>query len=92
MVLTATPRGNATFVGWKEGHKWCAATSTWTIPRGRGSREFVAVFTVNTQVDTGLSLPTGVTNDDDYYYDMSGRRVLRPSRGVYIHSGRKILR
>ena len=92
VVLTATPRGNATFVGWKEGHKWCAAASTWTIPRGRGSREFVAVFTVNTQVDTGLSLPTGVTNDDDYYYDMSGRRVLRPSRGVYIHSGRKILR
>ncbi|WP_232220129.1 M6 family metalloprotease domain-containing protein [Prevotella falsenii] len=28
---------------------------------------------------------------DGYYYDLQGRRVLNPTRGIYIHNGKKIL-
>ena len=28
---------------------------------------------------------------DGYYYDLQGRRVLNPTRGIYIHNGKKIV-
>lgn len=41
--------------------------------------------------------PTGIdeikagTKADPYYYDLQGRRVERPSHGIYIHQGRKVV-
>ena len=29
--------------------------------------------------------------DNDIYYDLNGRRVLYPSKGIYIHNGKKIV-
>lgn len=93
LTLAATPRGNATFTGWMEGRKWLSAAPTWTLAPGPRTREIVAVFTVNTQIDTGLPTPAvTVKGADNRYYDTGGRRIARPRRGVYIHSGKKILR
>lgn len=42
-------------------------------------------------------LPTGIGDvktadpDDDAYYTLQGVRVMRPSKGVYVHKGRKVV-
>ncbi|MDE6329434.1 MAG: DUF4465 domain-containing protein [Muribaculaceae bacterium] len=33
----------------------------------------------------------GVNEADDAYYDLTGRRVEHPSKGIYIHRGKKIV-
>ena len=45
-----------------------------------------------------LSIVTGIHrslsgggSDDDAYYDLQGRKVDTPTRGVYIHHGRKVV-
>lgn len=41
--------------------------------------------------------PTGIDEikttgkADPYYYDLQGRRVESPSRGIYIHQGHKVV-
>jgi hypothetical protein len=32
------------------------------------------------------------TNTDGEYYDLKGQRVTHPSKGVYIHNGRKVIK
>ena len=39
---------------------------------------------------TGISNPTVSSKKDGYIYDLTGRRVTSPSRGIYIKNGRKI--
>ena len=34
----------------------------------------------------------GVTNGDDGYYTLDGKRVSAPGQGLYIHNGKKTLR
>lgn len=41
---------------------------------------------------TGLSAPTETTQGEEIWLDLSGRRVARPQRGVYIVNGRKVCR
>lgn len=40
---------------------------------------------VNTVVSDGTDTPQAV-------YDLSGRRVLRPGKGIYIVNGRKVVK
>lgn len=40
---------------------------------------------------TGVNTHTRTTIDDGIYYDLSGRRVKSPTRGVYILNGKKIM-
>jgi len=41
---------------------------------------------------TAITAPVADTNQtDDAYYDLSGRRVTHPTKGIYIKGGKKIL-
>ena len=39
--------------------------------------------------DTGILLPTTMAAEGDTYYDLSGRRILNPGKGIYIRNGQK---
>ena len=46
------------------------------------------------QNPTAIENITEATNEnkgDGYYYDLQGRRVQNPTRGIYIHNGKKIV-
>lgn len=36
-------------------------------------------------------IPVSESNDDDIYYNLNGVRVETPSKGVYIHNGKKVI-
>ena len=38
-----------------------------------------------------ISETTTENAGDGYYYDLQGRRMLNPTRGIYIHNGKKIV-
>ena len=40
---------------------------------------------------TSIEAPVETEEKDDVYYDLSGRRVSEPKRGIYITKGRKVL-
>ena len=42
-------------------------------------------------VTTGISQLSGVQSASGEYYDLQGRRVLAPTRGVYVKDGKKII-
>ena len=39
---------------------------------------------------TGVDGVNAQTAERDIYYDLQGRRVENPTRGVYIHNGKKV--
>lgn len=39
---------------------------------------------------TGIDAPDASAVADKYYYDLTGRRVLKPSNGIYIRGGKKV--
>jgi hypothetical protein len=45
--------------------------------------------------DNSTGIQEAVTSQkeqDDTVYDLSGRRVMKPSRGIYIKDGKKIIK
>lgn len=55
------------------------------------SREFL--LSIDDDEATGIdALKNTKTDADGDYYNLSGQRVERPSKGVYIHNGRKIIK
>ena len=64
-------------------------------------RAYISVNKVSEARDFLLSIDddeaTGIkavknTNTDGEYYDLKGQRVTHPSKGVYIHNGRKVIK
>ena len=47
-----------------------------------------AITTIN--LDTSIS-PTVAPSTDAPYYDLQGRPVAHPTRGIYIRDGRKVV-
>lgn len=46
----------------------------------------------NDNTETGIkTLHDNTVPTDGYYYNLQGIRVLKPTRGIYIHNGKKIL-
>lgn len=39
---------------------------------------------------TGISTMERVVIDNDVWYDLQGRRIAQPSKGIYIHNGKKV--
>ncbi len=69
-----------------EGHKaWLALPKT-TAATSR-------LFMIDAGQTTLLREIVGekLGSDNDIYYDLNGRRVLYPSKGIYIHNGKKIV-
>ena len=46
---------------------------------------------VNAASTTGIAPVLRLTPADDVYYDLQGHRVQQPTRGIYIHNGRKLI-
>ena len=59
-----------------------------------GSRGFIGLdFSDGEEGTTGIKQP-GITNplqQADVWYNLQGQRVDRPSRGIYIHNGKKVV-
>ncbi|MDY6092268.1 MAG: starch-binding protein, partial [Prevotella sp.] len=43
------------------------------------------------EIDTGITLVNGSANAADRIYDLQGRPVVSPAKGVYIKNGRKVV-
>ncbi|MBR1546485.1 MAG: hypothetical protein IJ633_06805 [Prevotella sp.] len=57
-----------------------------------GGSRFLSLEDLNNGNVTGLQEIEGVRGKkDDVYYDLQGRRVLYPSKGVYIQNGNKVI-
>ena len=58
-----------------------------------GPSHIVALPQAGVPPTTGITTvrPADRKAADDYYYDLSGRRVNRPSHGIFIHKGKKVV-
>lgn len=56
---------------------------------GGGVNAFTLVFDEGTE--TGISQIETVPGAADVYYDLSGRRIATPGKGLYIKNGKKVL-
>lgn len=56
---------------------------------GGGVNAFTLVFDEGTE--TGISHIETVPGATDVYYDLSGRRIATPGKGLYIKNGKKVL-
>lgn len=55
---------------------------------GAGAREFVPIDGISTGIREMLDVRG---KKDDVYYDLQGRRVLHPTKGIYVKNGKKII-
>ena len=63
------------------------ANKAYLIYDGATAREF---FSIEGNV-TGIEMPkAATTNNDDEVYDLQGRRVANPTKGLYIVNGKKV--
>lgn len=62
----------------------------WKAPDGLSAASLQMVF--DDSPATGLSLPGATATDEDVWFDLSGRQVNKPQRGVYIVNRRKVCR
>ena len=81
----------------EEGLKfYFTAGETFLIPSGKcwlelsKSNARALTFKI-TDPETGLTLPVAVGKDADFY-DLSGRRIENPAKGVYIQKNRKFIK
>ena len=59
---------------------------------GQGAREFVLnADDESTQTGIGHTEITEITEKADAIYDLQGRRVENPKKGLYIVNGRKVV-
>lgn len=57
-------------------------------PEAAGAAGYRFVFGDNTTV--GIDGVTLGQPDNTLYYDLSGRRIAQPAKGIYIHNGKKV--
>ena len=76
-------------------YSWYANPSAWSYlllkPYDWGASVWQFVKTTDF-VPTGLTASSPVARHSPQTYDLQGRRVLSPSKGVYIRNGEKLLR
>lgn len=60
----------------------------WSTGKDGGST--LRIFFARKDTPTGISLADGVSNASGVIYDLSGRSVDTPSKGVYIKGGKKV--
>ena len=59
---------------------------------GNNSMTIEETLTVHVVEDTGINSMASDTKADARYYDLQGRRVNQPTKGIYIVNGKKIVR
>lgn len=65
--------------------------SYFQIPTSNGVKALVLKFDNATEVETIDNLPFTVDNEADAVFDISGRRVSKAHKGLYIQNGKKVL-
>ncbi len=86
-----------------KGNKFYYSDGTRSIKAFRAYFDFYEVLADVANANSSMMLfitdeTTGITNierldskNSDSYYDLQGRRIEKPSKGLYIHNGRKVV-
>ena len=90
LTATATPKGNATFDSWREGGVVVSREAEYTFAVANRHMTLKAYFTPNTE-DTDVEKVEVSTEKDEVIYDLMGRRVATPIKGIYIVNDQKRL-
>ena len=51
----------------------------------------ISVFSPVADLTAIENIPADARHEDNFYYNMQGMRVLRPSKGLYIRNGKKVV-
>ncbi len=68
-----------------------SGTGLVSVTFATSKRFFLDEVRVTQRVDDGVEAPVARQSDSDPIYNLAGQRVLRPSRGMYIVKGRRVL-
>ena len=93
LTATATPKGNARFVAWKDGNRQVSTKPEYTFTVTQDVT-LTAVFGPNTKGDTTIDAPAAdepLNLASDTLYDLFGRKACHPQHGIYIINGKKHL-
>lgn len=90
ITIKAEPLGNATFIAWREGNRLFTTTATHTFMLDR-SIHLTAYFTPNTDIVTLIEGVEVKVPANNVFYDLQGRQVLVPRKGIYILNGKKVI-
>lgn len=90
ITIKADPLGNASFIAWREGNRLFTTTATHTFTLDR-SIHLTAYFTPNTDIVTLIEGVEVKVPANNVFYDLQGRQVLMPQKGIYILNGKKVL-
>jgi hypothetical protein len=65
------------------------AAHTAYLPVGTSTADYKAFGSIVTSIEVIDVKPE--TKVDNVYYDLSGRRINKPSKGLYLQKGKKVL-
>ena len=94
LTATATPKGNAEFHSWREGGVVVSRDAQYTFAVENRNMNLKAYFTPNTEAgndDVGIDKSESKVQNSGIIYDLMGRRVKKPTKGVYIVGERKVV-
>ncbi len=93
-TATATPKGNAEFHSWREGGVVVSRDAQYTFAVENRNMNLKAYFTPNTEAgndDVGIDKSESKVQNSGIIYDLMGRRVKKPTKGMYIVGERKVV-
>lgn len=90
LTAVATPKGNATFDSWREGGVVVSREAEYTFVVANRNMTLKAYFTPNTEV-TDIENSTLNSQLSTEVYDLMGRRIAAPNKGIYIVNGMKAI-
>ncbi|MBO5677250.1 MAG: hypothetical protein J6S02_03840 [Bacteroidaceae bacterium] len=90
ITIKAEPLGNSKFIAWREGNRLFTTTATHTFTLDR-SIHLTVYFTPNTDIVTLIEGVEVKVPANNVFYDLQGRQVLVPRKGIYILNGKKVL-
>lgn len=90
ITIKAEPLGNSKFIAWREGNRLFTTTATHTFTLDR-SIHLTAYFTPNTDIVTLIEGVEVKVPANNVFYDLQGRQVIMPRKGIYILNGKKVI-
>ena len=90
VVVKAIAEGNARFVAWREGNQQLSTSVKYTFTLDHNT-DLTAVFTPNTDIVTLIEGVEVKVPANNIFYDLQGRHVLVPRKGIYILNGKKVI-
>ena len=91
LTAKATPKGNATFLYWKEEGVVVSHETEYTFTVEHNVN-LKAYFTDNTKEEDASVRQSMTDNaDENLVYDLQGRRVENPDKGIYIKNRKKVV-